>query len=286
MDVLTHIWELIPGVDDAAKLRFVVVAAGGLGAVWGLVRWLRKEDLGTTAKSILKTQAGVVERANENADRLRHLEDLFAGLQSTLEARLGALPNAPAMQGMAVEGIASDLRAAIVRLGIQGHSAALSDLAAGNGSAAEAAFDSMRAAISRSREEAAKEEAALAREQGAIALLTDSGDAMRHYAAACKADPEEPSNWQRLGHLEMGAGNLAIAKEMYSKALALSLKDNSTEGMAFGYATLGKLAEMRQDMTEACGTWRSALMLFRQVGMTSQIEQVEGWMRDAGCPAE
>ncbi len=55
------------------------------------------------------------------------------------------------------------------------------------------------------------------------------------------------------------------------------------EGMAGAYGILGKVAEQRQDKAVACAMWAKALELFRQVGMKQQIEEVQAWMRKAGC---
>ncbi len=53
--------------------------------------------------------------------------------------------------------------------------------------------------------------------------------------------------------------------------------------MAGAYGILGKVAEQRQDKAVACAMWAKALELFRQVGMKQQIEEVQAWMRKAGC---
>jgi tetratricopeptide (TPR) repeat protein len=284
MDFLSTLWTSIPGAEDSAKLRFLIVAAGGLGVVWGLVRWLRKEDLGTTTKTILKTQRGAEERAAGDSERLRHLEGLVQNLEATLASRLAALPYVPGKEigGEAASAIAQDLNAAVQRLASGGEEAALESLAAGDEREAMKVLTDMRAEKNKAREDARKEEAALSRELGAIALLSDTHEAMRHYAEACELDPENAAGWTQLGHLQRGAGDFAPAMVTYERVLGNASADPAS--MAIATCNLGTLNEMRGDMGAACENWRKALALFRQVGMPVQIEQVEDWMRAAGCP--
>jgi tetratricopeptide (TPR) repeat protein len=185
------------------------------------------------------------------------------------------------------------------------------------------ALAGMRAALSKTRAATVKEEAALAREQGAFAFLDNADEAIRHYAEACELDPDNAEGWNRLAALKLQAGDLdgaqrclerAMAAEASStaqaalahaarnlgkihlvqgrldeaeaineKALALCSAMDHKEGMADAYGTFGKLAEERRDKASACAMWAKALDLFRQVGTRAQIEEVEGWMRKAGC---
>ncbi len=324
MAIFHKIWALLPGMDDAAKLRFAIVAAGGLGVAWGLVRWLRKEDLGTTTKTILKTQRTVEERA---AEERRELRELVLQLSARVEARLAALAPLSPEFGMGVmetpDAIMEDLSAAVQRLAGQGQGAVLEQLAAGDDGAAAAALASMRAEVSKTRVAVSKEEAELAREQGALAFLNDTHEAVRLYAEACKLDPDNPDGWNRLGSLNIQAGDLDganrcfervmvqgnsvadqealacaacnlskvhlmrggldAAQAMQERALALYGRMDHKEGMAGAYGILGKVAEERRDKAVACAMWAKALELFRQVGMKQQIEEVEAWMRKAGC---
>ncbi|HKJ63190.1 MAG TPA: hypothetical protein VKA94_14550, partial [Hyphomicrobiales bacterium] len=49
-------------------------------------------------------------------------------------------------------------------------------------------------------------------------------------------------------------------------------------------SNLGSLYKQQGDMTRACAHWAKALGLYREIGMKPEIELVEGWMREAGCP--
>jgi tetratricopeptide (TPR) repeat protein len=323
MNIFYGIWALLPGTDDASKLRFLIVAAGGLGVAWGLVRWLRKEDLGTTTKTILKTQRTADERAGEER---RELRELVLQLSVRVDARLAELSPLSPESGMAdaaADSIMKDLTSAVHRLAAQGGEPIIEQLTAGNGRAAMTALAQMRAGLSKTRVAAAKEEARLAREQGALAFLDDTHEAIRHYKEACELDPDDAQGWNGLGALQLAAGDLdgarrcfgrvmeleidrvgqeafahaacnlgkvhlmqgglEAAEAMQEQALALFSTLEHKEGMADSYGMLGKVAERRQDKAGACGLWAIALDLFRQVGMKPQIEEVETWMREAGC---
>lgn len=278
METFLHLWALIPGADDAAKLRFAIAGAAGLGVVWGLVRWLRKEDLGTTTKTILKTQATAEERAAQERHELR---DLVLQLAARVEARLSEMQGEAGLEVAEVSGgIMQDLRAAVQHLADEGNADALGKLAAGDIGPAMDAFAKMRAVSAQTRDIAKREEAALAREQGAIALLKDADTAMRHYEAACELDPDNASGWNRLGALYLSAGNGAGAQRAYERA-ATPGAEPETMGDAMSH--LGLLAGRRGDRAVACAMWRQALDLFRQVGMQAQIEEIERWMHETGC---
>ncbi len=284
MDFLYSIWALIPGADDAAKLRSaaaLVGIAGGVALIWGLVRWLRKEDLGTTTKTILKTQKSADERA---AEERRELRELVLQLSVRVDARLTSLPAIAGaeMRGEGAEALMKDLSAAIQRLAADGKEAALASLAAGDERAAMTALAEMRAEIRKNRAAAAGEEAALVREQGALAFLNDTAAAMQHYAEACELDPSQADSWNRLGFLNSRDGDLDAAKSCYEHVMAMGHAAASTQ-VAAATGNLGNIYKRQGDMDAACENWRKALELFRQVGMQPQIEQVEGWMRDAGC---
>jgi tetratricopeptide (TPR) repeat protein len=281
MDGFQHIWALIPGADDAAKLRFVIAGAAGAGAVWGLVRWLRKEDLGTTTKTILRTQASAEERAVQERHELR---ELVLQLATRVEAQLAASTGEAGVELFGgSSGIMQDLAEAVNRLAGEGNDEALGKLAAGDGTPAMRALGRMRAMSLRSRTGAEKEEAALARQQGAIALLSDADEAMRHYASACVLDPDNAEGWSRLGALNLSTGDAEGAERCYGRAMALGNSAESQEAMGIAMGHLGLLANRRGDRAAACAMWRQAIDLFRQVGMQPQIEAVEGWMREAGC---
>jgi tetratricopeptide (TPR) repeat protein len=254
MGGIEFLWSLVPGADDAAKLRFVIASAGSLGLVWGVVRWLRKEDLGTTTKTILKTQASAEQHAA--AERME-LRELVLMLSARIEARFASLPGEAGMSGMAA--ITRDLQTAVERLAADGQEKALQQLAMGNG------------------------EAALARQLGAIALLTDENEAMRNYALACALDPDDAEGWTRLGALKTGAGDADGAHRCYTRAMELGKSANRMEIAGEAMSHLGLLANQGGSRAEACEKWKNALEIFRQIGMEAQVAQVESWMREAGC---
>ncbi len=246
MDIFYQIWALLPGLDDAAKLRLMIVAAGGLGVAWGVVRWLRKEDLGTTAKTILKTQRTVEERA---AEERRELRELVLQFSATVEARPAALPRLSPEFGMGVKetphAITDDLSAAVHRLAARGDAIALEQLAAGDDRAAAAALASMRAEVSKTRVAVWKEEAELAREQGALAYLNDTREAVGLYAEACELDPDNADGWNRLGSLNIQAGDLDGAKRCFERVMVLDNSIADQEALACAACNLSKVHLMR-----------------------------------------
>jgi tetratricopeptide (TPR) repeat protein len=277
MGGIEFLWSLVPGADDAAKLRFVIASAGSLGLVWGVVRWLRKEDLGTTTKTILKTQASAEQHAA--AERME-LRELVLMLSARIEARFASLPGEAGMSGMAA--ITRDLQTAVERLAADGQEKALQQLAMGNGEAAMDVFSRMKAA-NLNKPASEKDEAALARQLGAIALLADENEAMRNYALACALDPDDAEGWTRLGALKTGAGDADGAHRCYTRAMELGKSANRMEIAGEAMSGLGFLANQQGSRAEACEKWKNALEIFRQIGMEAQVAQVESWMREAGC---
>lgn len=75
----------------------------------------------------------------------------------------------------------------------------------------------------------------------------------------------------------------AAKREKQRRCLALYEALSRKEGMAVAYGNLGALAKQRGNIAQACAHWRTARELFRQIGAKPMVEQVEGWMREAGC---
>ncbi|MGO9170920.1 MAG: tetratricopeptide repeat protein [Rhodomicrobium sp.] len=281
MDIFHNILTLFPGANDAAKLRFLIVAAAGVGLLWGLARWLGREKSGATSKTALDAQAPGGRAAAEPVD----VPQLLLNLSSKLEALLAAMPGEAIGLPGAKSAIVKDLTAAVHRLAGNRDETALASLAAGDYGPAMAALAKIRMASLQSEAAAEADEAALAREQGAIALFADSDDALRLYASACVLDPDNAGGWYRLGELKLHAGDPEGARRCYAQAVSLSnaAADPEAMGTALGY--LGLLSKREGNRAEACALWREALDVFRANGMTAQIEELEGWMREAGCAA-
>jgi len=276
MDIFHTILALFPGANDAAKLRFLIVAAASLGAVWALVRWLGGQKPGAASKTALEAHAA------EPVD----VPQLLQQLSARLEALLAAMPGEAGI-GLAgaKSAIVKDLTAAVQRLAGTGDEAALASLAAGDCGPAMAALAKIRTASLQSEAAAEAEEAALAREQGAIALFADPDDALRLYASACVLDPDNAGGWYRLGELKLHAGDSEGARRCYAQAVSLSNAAADPEAMGTALSYLGLLSKREGNRAEACALWREALDVFRAEGMTAQIAELEGWMREAGCAA-
>ncbi|MGO8952959.1 MAG: hypothetical protein ACLPWS_05320 [Rhodomicrobium sp.] len=272
MDILNNLWALFPGANDAAKLRLFIEVVGGVGLFWVLARWLglHKPDAASPG-----TRA-----AAEPVD----VPQLLLELQARLEALLAAMPGEAGI-GLfgASSAIVKDLTAAVQRLAGTGDEAALVSLAGGECGPAMAALATIRMASLQSEAAAEAEEAALAREQGAIALFADPDDALRLYASACVLDPDHAEGWYRLGELKLHAGDASGARRCYAQAVSLGNAAADPEAMGTALSYLGLLSKREGNGEEACALWREALDVFRAGGMKAQIEEVEGWMREAGC---
>jgi len=72
---------------------------------------------------------------------------------------------------------------------------------------------------------------------------------------------------------------------MYLRARDLNDELGRKEGVAINSGNLGNLYQQRGDTARACQHWARARDLFREIGSPT-AEQVEGWMRNAGCPEE
>lgn len=91
-------------------------------------------------------------------------------------------------------------------------------------------------------------------------------------------------NYGNLGTVAFTRGDLDGAARYFEQSLALHRELGQKEGMAANYANLGAVAQTRGDMAEACRLWRLSHDLYTEVGARPMIEQVGGWLREAGCP--
>ena len=91
------------------------------------------------------------------------------------------------------------------------------------------------------------------------------------------------SEYGNLGNVFQTRGDLDDAEEMYRKALALNEALGSKEGMASDYGNLGVVYQTRGDIAGACEAWAKSRDLFTVIGAAHMVEQVSGWMKDAGC---
>jgi tetratricopeptide (TPR) repeat protein len=87
-----------------------------------------------------------------------------------------------------------------------------------------------------------------------------------------------------LGLIYETRGELDRAEAMSHKCIELAKEIGKKETQAIEYGNLGSLYQQQGDTARACKHWARARDLFREIGMAPQVEQVEGWMRDAGCP--
>lgn len=88
-----------------------------------------------------------------------------------------------------------------------------------------------------------------------------------------------------LGLLCLARGEYDRAEGLFRRDLDLSGDIGSTEGQAAANVNLGSVYKQKGDTARACAHWARARNLFREIGSPT-AEQVEGWMREAGCPED
>ena len=91
------------------------------------------------------------------------------------------------------------------------------------------------------------------------------------------------SAYGSLGIVEQIHGNLEDAVAYYQKSLKLEKQLGRKWGMASAYANLGSVEHIRGHLDKACGLWLQGYDLFVEIGAKLGIEQVGGWLSDAGC---
>jgi len=81
----------------------------------------------------------------------------------------------------------------------------------------------------------------------------------------------------------MSRGELDEAEKMHRQSLALNQELGRRGGMANQNFNLGILHQSRGELDKACGCWKQAQTLFRDVGMKPELQTTEKLMHDAGC---
>ena len=214
-------WDSIPAKGETAdKLSLLFTIIGGLGGL-SFFYWLWQKWKKPDPESKFDELGSKVER---------QLEQLRKDLIEQTRAKSAAL--AAAHQPGAKEAEASierDIGAAIATLSEAGKTAALAALKRGDTLAADAALAANIAEIEMARTGAAKEEAALYRQRGALAYLNDTQAALRFYAKAEELDPDDGEGLFFLGQLQARAGYGLAAKQSFERLIALG---NQIEGEA------------------------------------------------------
>jgi hypothetical protein len=270
MDILDQIWFQIPAASHDGKIRVIIGATVAL--VLLLVFGRRLLNYAATSA---KTASAIRTPARAAA--------LLPQLEARLEALLAAMPDSASM-GLsgASSTISKDLAAAIQRLAGKGENAALASLAAGDCAPAMVALAKVRAALQKLGA-SEQEEAAVAREQGAMVLLANPQEALRRYATACVLDHDNAAGWYRLGELKLRMGDVAGARRCYSQTVSLGSAGADPEAVGTALGHLAQLAASDGNREEACELWHAAREVFQAAGMQPEREEVEGWMREAGC---
>ncbi len=234
----------------------------------------------------------------------QHRAELAEQAKAGLEERLKAMQRQHAAAESRAEGaeeqskILAEAVNALVQQKGPGIDEALAQLAQGNTTDAKAIF---RRAI-RAKEPDIKETAAAWRHLGALAFLDDTEEALVAYRRATELDPENAIGWNQLGHLlhrkgelqeaefaylnmanqygNLGIlyyirGEIAQAKAMRKKSLAIEEALGRKEGMASDYGNLGVLYKTRGELDKPESMHKKSLVLFEGVGAAPQEVKVQ-----------
>ena len=282
MEFLHQVWNLVPGKDAAEKLIVLGSVVGALAALpiyWLWQKW-HKTDIDTKV-------ARVDSKVDQLKDDISEVRKLAAGLQVLKELKAllvqqarekdAALPGGDRPgAGQAEAGIEKDIGAAIATLAEAGKTAALEALGRGDTRAADAALAAKIAEIGKARGRAAKEEAALYRQRGALAYLNEPLTALPLYAKAAELDPDDPEGWNELGALQVRTGALDAAIQSFETVLRLGnqLEDRSWEAVAS--CNLGVIHMTRGDLAAAEAFFREALEIAEAQANKEQQAAING----------
>ncbi len=270
MEFIEQIWQLLPGSDTAGKVGFISAILGIIAFI-GFLDWLWQKFRRNKPE----------KRAAEDSDRLKRIEkqseETLKIVLASLEAREAALPGGGTLEARQAEaGIEKDIGAAIATLAEAGKTAALEALGRGDTAEADAALAAKIAEIGKARGRAAKEEAALYRQRGALAYLNAPLTALPLYAKAAELDPDHPAGWNELGKLQMRTGALDAAIKSFETVLRLGnqLEDRSLEAIASG--NLGVIHSSRGDLDAAEASYRKALEIDESLGNKEGMARLDG----------
>ena len=198
-EMAQSVWQAIPGGDMPGKVGFI-------SAILGIVAFVTVGDWLWQKLRRDKPE----KRAAEDSDRLKRIEDILIGRARAQSASLPGGDQPGAKQAEAI--VEQDIGAAISTLAEEGKTEALAAAKRGDTKAADNALAAKIAKIERARLGAAKEEAALYRQRGALAYLHDTDAALRFYAKAAELDPDNGEGLLFLAQLQARAGYHACRK--------------------------------------------------------------------------
>ena len=205
------------------KLSLVFAVLGVFVAVPSTVDWVQQKWSGTPS-----------------ADKqLKELRELLTQRLQVQDAAKGdsKQPN----DGQLKSGIEKDIGAAIETLAEGGKKEALAALERGDTKAAQAVLAEKIEQLDKARTGSAKKEAALYRQRGALAYLSDTRAALRDYAKAAGLDPEDAEGLIFLGLLQARAGDSLGAKQSFERAIALGDRPHNEKQHHWAYFLSGDI---------------------------------------------
>ncbi len=270
MDFLKSVWNRVPGRSLGDKLAVLGLAGALLAAVYGGYEWLYRRDVGSQVEDIKATQ-------DKLASEIKSLkEELVGKVEKRLEGLPGPSGSPSGGAGEAGETIAKDIGAAIKTLATEGKTEALRQLEKGDRDAADKALAAKIAEMETTRGVAAREEAALYRQRGALAFLDNTAEALRFYAKATGLDQDDAEGWRQLGHLQLRVGDLDAAAKGYERMLALGNESGDQAIIATATRHVGIVYFTRGDLDQAEAMYKKALAIDEELG------RKEGMARDYG----
>jgi len=262
-EVSQRVWNFVPGKDSAEKLTVLFTVLGGLTALQ-VAHWLWQK----WHKTDIDSEVGQIRT---------DLKELKALLVQRAQAQDAAQPGGGTPEAREAEaGIEKDIGAAIATLAEAGKTAALEALGRGDTQAADAVLAAKIAEIESARTGAAKEEAALYRQRGALAYLNAPLTALPLYAKAAELDPDDPEGWTELGNLQVRTGAFDAAIWSFETVLRLAngLEDRGWEAIASG--NLGVIYKTRGELDAAKASYRRALEIAEALDNKKMQTRING----------
>ena len=125
---------------------------------------------------------------------------------------------------------------------------------------------------------AAKKEAALYRQRGALAYLNDTQAALRDYTKAAELDPDDGEGLIFLGQLQARAGDSPAAKQSFERVIALGDRPENEKQRHWAYFLLGDIDAALGDRKAALDHYKRAQSLVQE--LAARDPNNAEWQRD------
>jgi tetratricopeptide (TPR) repeat protein len=113
--------------------------------------------------------------------------------------------------------------------------------------------------------------ATVAQHWGALAVLTDTEEALTAYRQAIRLNSENPEGWLHLGHLLIHLEEFVEAKTAYEQVITLGERFDQEEYCAIAYNNLGNLYWRQNNSTLAESMYLKSLAINQRLGRSKGI---------------